>query len=29
LRIHHLGSVSFYLGMNIECHREHHTIGIH
>jgi len=28
-RIHDLGSVSFYLGMNIECNREHHTIDIH
>jgi len=28
-RMHDLGSVSFYLGMNIECNREHHTIDIH
>jgi len=27
--IHDLGSVSFYLGMNIEPNREHHTIDIH
>jgi hypothetical protein len=27
--MHDLGSVSFYLGMNIECNREHHTINIH
>jgi hypothetical protein len=27
-RMHHLGSVSFYLGMNIECNREHQTIDI-
>ena len=28
-RMHDLGSVSFYLGMNIERNREHHTIDIH
>ena len=28
-RMHDLGSVSFYLSMNIECNREHHTIDIH
>jgi hypothetical protein len=28
-RMHDLGSVSFYLGMNIERNREHHTIHIH
>jgi len=28
-RIHDLGSVSIYLGMNIELNREHHTIDIH
>jgi len=28
-RMHHLGSVSFCLGMNIERNREHHTINIH
>jgi hypothetical protein len=28
-RMHDLGSVSFYLGMNIERNREHHTINIH
>jgi len=28
-RIHDLGSVSFYLGMNIERNWEHHTIDIH
>jgi len=28
-RMHDLGSVSFYLGMNIECNREHHMIDIH
>ena len=28
-RMHDLGSVSFYLGMNIEHNREHHTIDIH
>jgi hypothetical protein len=28
-RMHDLGSVSIYLGMNIECNREHHTINIH
>jgi hypothetical protein len=27
--MHDLGSVSFYLGMNIERNREHHTIDIH
>jgi hypothetical protein len=27
-RMHGLGSVSFYLGMNIERNREHHTINI-
>jgi hypothetical protein len=27
-RMHELGSVSFYLGMNIERNREHHTIDI-
>jgi hypothetical protein len=27
--MHDLGSVSFYLGMNIEWNREHHTIDIH
>jgi len=28
-RMHDLGSVSFYLGMNIERNREHHMIDIH
>jgi hypothetical protein len=28
-RMHDLGSVSFYLGMNTECNREHHMIDIH
>jgi len=28
-RMHDLGSISFYLGMNIEHNREHHTIDIH
>jgi len=28
-RMHDLGTVSFYLGMNIERNREHHTIDIH
>jgi len=28
-RMHDLGSVSFYLGMNIEHNREYHTIDIH
>ena len=28
-RMHDLGSVSFYLGMNIEPNREHHTIDIY
>jgi hypothetical protein len=28
-RMHDLGSVSFYLGMNIERNREHHTIDVH
>jgi len=28
-RMHNLGSVSFYLGMNIERNRMHHTIDIH
>jgi len=28
-RMHDLGSVSFYLGMNIERNREHHTIDIY
>jgi len=28
-RMHDLGSVSFYLGMNMERNREHHTIDIH
>jgi len=28
-RMHDSGSVSFYLGMNIECNPEHHTIDIH
>jgi hypothetical protein len=28
-RMHDLGSVSFYLGMNIERNQEHHTIDIH
>jgi hypothetical protein len=28
-RMHDLGSVSFYLGINIERNREHHTINIH
>jgi len=28
-RMHDLGSVSFYLGMNIERNREHHPIDIH
>jgi len=28
-RMHHLGSVSFYFGMNIERNWEHHTIDIH
>jgi hypothetical protein len=28
-RMHDLGSVSFYLGMNIERNREYHTIDIH
>ena len=28
-RMHVLGSVSFYLGMNMERDREHHTIDIH
>jgi hypothetical protein len=28
-RMPDLGSVSFYLGMNIECNREHHSIDIH
>jgi len=28
-RMNDLGSVSFYLGMNIERNREHHTIDIH
>ena len=28
-RMHDLGSVSFYLGMNIERNREHHTIDMH
>jgi hypothetical protein len=28
-RMHDLGSVSFYLGMNIKRNREHHTIDIH
>jgi hypothetical protein len=28
-RMHDLGSVSFYLSMNIERNREHHTIDIH
>jgi len=28
-RMHDFGSVSFYLGMNIERNREHHTIDIH
>ena len=28
-QMHDLGSVSFYLAMNIECNREHHTINIH
>jgi len=28
-RMHDLGSVSFYLGMNIKRNREHHTIHIH
>ena len=28
-RRHDLGSVSFYLGMNIQRNREHHTIDIH
>jgi hypothetical protein len=27
--MHDLGSVSFYLAMNIECNREHHTINIY
>ena len=27
--MHDLGSVSFYLGMNIKRNREHHTIDIH
>jgi len=27
--MHDLGSVSFYLGMNIKCNREHHMIDIH
>jgi hypothetical protein len=27
--MHDLGSVSCYLGMNIERNREHHTIHIH
>jgi hypothetical protein len=28
-RMHDLGRVSFYLSMNIERNREHHTINIH
>jgi hypothetical protein len=28
-RMHDLGSVSFYLGLNIERNQEHHTIDIH
>jgi hypothetical protein len=28
-QLHDLRSVSFYLGMNIECNWEHHTIDIH
>jgi hypothetical protein len=28
-RMHNLGSVTFYLGMNIKRNREHHTIDIH
>jgi len=28
-RMHDLGSISFYLGMNIEPNREHHMIDIH
>jgi len=27
--MHDLGIITFYLGMNIECSREHHTIDIH
>jgi hypothetical protein len=29
LRMHDPGSVSFYVGMNFERNREHHTIDIH
>ena len=28
-RMHDLGSISYYLGMNIEHNREHHTIDLH
>jgi len=28
-QMHYLGSVSFYLGMNVERNREYHTINIH
>jgi hypothetical protein len=28
-RIHEFWSDSFYLGTNIKCHREHHTIDTH
>jgi hypothetical protein len=27
--MHDLGSVSFYLGLKIECNRKYHTIDIH
>jgi hypothetical protein len=29
IRMHDLGSVSFFLGMNIECNREYYTTDIH